>query len=152
MPIHTLSDSLGGSGAPIEFICSRGDKYKFSLLTLGKQSEFERALESRELARLRDLREALGEEEYKAQVKELLREFKHGEYAFGGENCSDALSSLWGVSTLIGILGGISSEQAHTLIQENVELRELIEMIIERSFPVMSKKKQELVQAQTGHS
>lgn len=151
MAIHTLSDTLGGSGAPIEFVCSRGDKYKFSLLTLGKQSEFERAIESRELNRLRALRESLGDDEYKEQVKELLREFKHGEYAFGSDNCSDALSSLWGVSTLIGILGGISSDKAHGLIQENVELRDLIEIIIERSFPVMSKKKRE-AQAQTGHS
>lgn len=152
MAIYTLSDTLGGSGAPIEFVCSKGDKYKFSLLTLGKQSEFERAIEARELGRLKALRESLGDEEYKEQVKDLLKEFKHGEYAFGSDNCSDALSSLWGVSTLIGILGNISSDKAHELIQENIELRELIEVIIERSFPVMSKKKQEAAQAQTGHS
>lgn len=143
MAHYTLSDTLGGSGAPIEFVCSRGNKYKFGLLTLGKQSEFERALESRELTRLKGLREALGEDEYKAQVKDLLKEFKHGEYSFGGEKCSDALSSLWGISTLIGILGGIDAEDAHTLIQENTEIRDVIEMIIERSFPVMSKKKLE---------
>lgn len=136
MGIHTLSDSIGQSGGAIEWVCSKGDKYKISLLTLEKQSELERAFERKSLEKIREYKEFLDKEEYDKQIAEVIESIKNGEFVFGGKRSSELLRTLWGISTLFSILAGISANDASALINENSEISSLIEMIVERSFPV----------------
>lgn len=141
MGIHTLSDALGGSGGPVVYTCSKGNEYKFSLFTLESQSKFERELERRAFEKVRHLKDLMDGKEYEKQIAEVMKSIRSGDFAFGKDECNSALSSLWGVTKLIAILGGLRDEQASSLVQENDDLKVLIETIIERSFPVMSKKK-----------
>lgn len=136
MGIHTLSDSLGQSGGAIEWVCSKGNKYKISLLTLEKQSELERALERRALEKIKAHREFLGDDEYHSQIASILESIKNGDYIFGGKLSSEALRTLWGISTLLSILANVTPDEASVLINENSEISSLIEMVVERSFPV----------------
>jgi hypothetical protein len=140
MGINTLSDSLGQSGGSIEWTCSKGNKYKISLMTLEKQSEFERALEKRAIEKVRTLKDVLDKDEYSAEISKTIESIKDGHYIFGGPTASDALRTLWGISNLMAILIGVSPNDASIIIAENNDIGEIMEMVIERSFPVASGK------------
>ena len=141
--IHTLSDSLGTSGGAIEWNCSKGDKYKFSLLTLAKQSEFERAVERKSLDKIRGMKDLLEKDEYDVAIGNALKAISVGEFCFGKERCTEELRTFWGVSTLLAILAGIDPNQASTLMHENSDVGQLVETIVERSFPVAVGKSKE---------
>ncbi len=141
--INTLSDSLGQSGGAIEWTCSKGNKYKFSLLTLGKQSEFERAIERKSLDKIRSMKDLLDKEEYDKAIADALKAISLGEFCFGKERCTEELRSFWGVSTILAILAGVSGEQASILMHENEDIGQLVEAIVERSFPVAVGKAKE---------
>jgi hypothetical protein len=140
MGINTLSDSLGQSGGSIEWTCSKGNKYKISLMTLEKQSEFERALEKRAIEKVKTLKDVLEKDEYSAEISKTIESIKDGHYIFGGPAASDALRTLWGISNLMAILMGVSPNDASVIIAENNDIGEIMEMVIERSFPVASGK------------
>ena len=140
MGINTLSDSLGQSGGSIEWTCSKGNKYKISLMTLEKQSEFERALEKRAIEKVRTLKDVLDKDEYSAEISKTIESIKDGHYIFGGPTASEALRTLWGISNLMAILIGVSPNDASIIIAENNDIGEIMEMVIERSFPVASGK------------
>lgn len=135
MGINTLSDSIGQSGGAIEWVCSKGNKYKISLLTLEKQSELERAFEKKSLEKIKELKDVLDKEEYSEQINEAIASIKNGDFVFGGKRSSEMLRTLWGISAMISILLGISINEASVLISENSEISQLIEMVVERSFP-----------------
>ena len=140
MGINTLSDSLGQSGGSIEWTCSKGNKYKISLMTLEKQSEFERALEKRAIEKVRTLKDVLDKDEYSAEISKTIESIKDGHYIFGGPTASEALKTLWGISHLMSILIGVPPNDASLIIAENNDIGEIMEMVIERSFPVASGK------------
>ena len=140
MGINTLSDSLGQSGGSIEWTCSKGNKYKISLMTLEKQSEFERALEKRAIEKVRTLKDVLDKDEYSEEISKTIESIKDGHYIFGGPTASEALRTLWGISNLMAILIGVSPNDASIIIAENNDIGEIMEMVIERSFPVASGK------------
>lgn len=140
MGINTLSDSLGQSGGSIEWTCSKGNKYKISLMTLEKQSEFERALEKRAIEKVKTLKDVLEKDEYSSEISKTIESIKDGHYIFGGPSASDALKTLWGISNLMAILIGVSPNDASIIIAENNDIGEIMEMVIERSFPVASGK------------
>lgn len=140
MGIHTLSDSIGASGGPIEWTCSKGTVYQISLLTLEKQSKFERAMERKCIDSLKGLRTLLEKDEYSDALAAALGSIKDGDYVFGGDHSSDCLKTLWGISTLISILMGVSPEEASVIINSNEDIGPLIEVVIERSFPVAMGK------------
>jgi len=140
MGINTLSDSLGQSGGSIEWTCSKGNKYKISLMTLEKQSEFERALEKRAIEKVRTLKDVLDKDEYSAEISKTIESIKDGHYIFGGPTASEALRTLWGISNLMAILIGVSPNDASIIIAENNDIGEIMEMVIERAFPVASGK------------
>lgn len=140
MGINTLSDSLGQSGGPIEWVCTKGNKYKVSLMTLEKQSEFERLLEKKAIESVRNHKDILEKEEYTSQIQSILESIKNGEFVFGGKKSSDALRTVWGISALLSILAGITQNEASVLIAENEEIPMLIETVVERSFPVSAGK------------
>lgn len=140
MGIHTLSDSIGASGGPIEWTCSKGTVYQISLLTLEKQSKFERAMERKCIDSLKGLRTLLEKDEYSDALASALDSIKNGDYVFGGARSSESLKTIWGISTLIAILIGITPEEASVLINDNEDIGPLIEMVIERSFPVAAGK------------
>lgn len=135
MGINTLSDSLGQSGGAIEWVCSKGNKYKISLLTLEKQSELERAFEKRSIEKIKELKDILDKEEYSAQIAEAINSIKNGDFVFGGKRSSEMLRTLWGISTMLSVLAGITINEAGVIINENEEISQLIEMVVERSFP-----------------
>lgn len=141
--IHTLSDSLGSAGGAIEWTCSNGNKYKFSLLTLQKQSEFERAIERKSLDKIRGMKDLLDKEEYDKAIADTLRAVSLGEFCFGKDRCTEELRTFWGVSTLLGILAGIDGNHASQLMHENEDVGQLVETIVERSFPVAVGKARE---------
>jgi len=140
MGIHTLSDSIGASGGAIEWTCSKGTAYQISLLTLEKQSKFERAMERKCIDSIKGLRTLLEKDEYSDALASALESIKDGDYVFGGARSSESLKTLWGISTLISILMGISAEEASVIINDNEDVGPLIEMVIERSFPVATGK------------
>lgn len=140
MGIQTLSDSLGASGGAVEWTCCHGNKYKFSLLTLGKQSEFERAIERKALDKIRSMKDLLDKEEYSKAISDVLADVSRGDFCFGKERCSEELRSFWGISTLLGILSGVTGEEASRLMQENEDVGQLVEAIVERSFPAATGK------------
>jgi hypothetical protein len=135
MGINTLSDSIGQSGGAIEWVCSKGNKYKISLLTLEKQSELERAFEKRSIEKIKELKDILDKEDYSVQITEAINSIKNGDFVFGGKRSSEILRTLWGISAMLSILAGITINEAGVLINENDEISQLIEMVVERSFP-----------------
>lgn len=136
MGIYTLSDSLGQSGGAIEWVCSKGDKYKVSLLTLERQSKFERILERKAIESVRELKDLIDKEEYSYSIKECLKSISNGDYCFGGDKCSASLKTFWGITNLLALLVGVDPDKASQLIQENEEISDLIETVVKRSFPV----------------
>ena len=140
---NTLSDSLGQSGGAIEWTCSKGDKYKFSLLTLEKQSQFERAIERKALEKIRSIKDLVDKDEYDKTVRETLKSISLGDYCFGKDRCTEELKTMWGVSTLLSILAGIDLDKANDLMNGNSEIGQLVETIVERSFPVMVERARE---------
>lgn len=142
MGTHTLSETLGESGGPIEWVCSKGNKYKFSLLTLGNQSKFERALERKAVESLKNTKDLLDKDDYDKAISGVLKSISSGNYAFGGQEATAALRTMWGVSVLLGILGGIEPDEANRLVVENPDISKVIESVVERSFPVGKSKKE----------
>lgn len=142
MGTHTLSEMVGESGGPIEWTCSKGNKYKFSLFTLANQSRFERELERKAVESLRNTKDLLDKEEYAEALSNVLKDISNGKYTFGGQEAMSALRTMWGVSTLLSILIGISQEDASRLIAENEDISMVLSSVVERSFPVGKAKKE----------
>lgn len=133
---YTTSDALGGSGAKIEWTDAKGKVYEVSLLTLEKQSAYERWLEREAIKAIKNVRDLLDKEEYEVALIKNLEDISSGRYVFGGEDAQNSLTSFKGMCAMISILFGISSEDAITLVKENLDLPKVIENIILRSFPV----------------
>lgn len=139
---YTTSDVLGGSGAKIDWSDSKGNNYQVSLLTLEKQSAFERWLEREAVKSIKNVKDILTEIEYQAALSRVLDDISSGRYVFGGEDAQNSLTSFKGMCAMISVLFGVENEQAVQLVKENTELPKLIENIILRSFPVPEGKDQ----------
>jgi hypothetical protein len=139
---YTTSDVLGGSGAKIDWSDSKGNNYKVSLLTLEKQSAFERWLEREAVKSIKNVKDILTEIEYQAALSKVLDDISSGRYVFGGEDAQNSLTSFKGMCAMISVLFEVENEQAVQLVKENTELPKLIENIILRSFPVPEGKDQ----------
>ncbi len=133
---YTTGDALGGSGAKIEWVDTKGKTYQVSLLTLEKQSAFERWLEKESVKAIKNVKDVLDESEYNAALSVALSDIASGRYVFGGEDAQQSLTTFKGMCAMISILFGITHEQAMELVKENKELGKIIENIIVRSFPV----------------
>jgi len=64
-------------------------------------------------------------------------------FASARTDASEELRTFWGVSTLLGILAGIDGNHASQLMHENEDVGQLVETIVERSFPVAVGKARE---------
>jgi hypothetical protein len=102
---------------------------------LEKQSELERAFEKRSIEKIKELKDILDKEDYSVQITEAINSIKNGDFVFGGKRSSEILRTLWGISAMLSILAGITINEAGVLINENDEISQLIEMVVERSFP-----------------
>ena len=135
MPINTVSDVLGNSGEPLEWTGSNGKKYQLSLINLKSQSKVERFIESDAIESIKAHRELIGEEEYGKQISKILRDISQGRYNFGGELCQDALETIKGVSALVAVIFNVSRDEAIELTINDPEIKDVIEMVTERSYP-----------------
>lgn len=140
MPVHTLSDTLGNSGAKVEYTCSLGNKYSFGYLDLLAMSKFESAIMQKDIMALKDVKQSLTNEEYEKLQSKIIGKWFDGEYVFGGKRAMAELSNLWGISNVLSIISGISPSEANTLIQSNEDLKEVVRVVIEKSFPLSKKK------------
>ena len=135
MPINTVSDVLGSSGEAMEWKSSSGKSYKLSLMNLKGQSKIERMIESDALNALSAHKELIGPEEYHKQLTKTLRDISQGKYSFGGELCQEALQTIKGVSALVSAIFNVDRDEALTLLTSEPEVKEVISMVTERSFP-----------------
>lgn len=133
---YTTGDALGGAGSKIEWVDAKGKTHQVSLLTLERQSAFERWLEKESIKAIKNVKDVLDESEYNAALSVALEEIASGKFVFGGDEAQKSLESFKGMCAMIAILFGITSEQAMELVKENKELGKIIESIIVRSFPV----------------
>lgn len=140
MPINTVSDVIGTHGAPIEWTDSQGKKYQLSLINLKSQSKIERYIEQDAIEALKSHRELIGEEEYGIQLSRVLRDITQGRYSFGGEFCQDALETVKGVSAMVAVIFNVDRDEAMSLIVTEPEVRQVVEMITERSYPKKVEK------------
>lgn len=135
MAINTVSDVLGTSGAQLEWTSSEGKTYKLSLINLKAQSQIERFIEHDSIESIKAHKEILGDEEYGKQLSRILRDMSQGKYSFGGEFCQSAFETIKGVSALIAVVFNISREEALELISTDDEVKEVMAMVTERSYP-----------------
>jgi len=133
---YTTSDVLGSSGAKIEWVDAKGKTYQVSLLTLEKQSAYERWLEREAVKSVKNVRDLLDQDEYNSALDRCLGEISSGKYIFGGDVAQESLGTFRGMVAMIAILFGISNEEALELTKENKDLPKIIENVITRSFPV----------------
>lgn len=133
---YTTSDAIGANGAKIEWVDAKGKTHQISLLTLEKQSAYERWLEKESIKAIRNVKDVLGEDEYTAALSVALDNITSGRYVFGGEYAQESLTTFKGMCAMISILFSITNEQAMELVKENKEIGKIIENIIVRSFPV----------------
>lgn len=140
MPINTVSDVIGTHGAPIEWTDSQGKKYQLSLINLKSQSKIERYIEQDAIEALKSHRELIGEEEYGIQLSRVLRDITQGRYSFGGEFCQDALETVKGVSAMVAVIFNVDRDEAMSLIVTEPEVRQVVEMVTERSYPKKVEK------------
>lgn len=139
---YTTGDVLGGSGSKIEWVDSQGKTHQVSLLTLERQSAFERWLEREAVKAVKGVKDLLSDTEYQAALSRVLDDIASGRYVFGGEDAQNSLTSFKGMCAMISILFGMENDQAVELVKLNTELPKLIESVILRSFPVQEGKDQ----------
>jgi hypothetical protein len=140
MPINTVSDVIGTHGAPIEWTDSKGKKYQLSLINLKSQSKIERFIEQDAIEALKAHRELIGDEEYGIQLSRVIRDITQGRYSFGGEFCQDALETVKGVSAMVAVIFNVDRDEAMSLIATEPEIRQVVEMVAERSYPKKVEK------------
>ena len=143
MPVHTMSDVLGQSGEQLEWKDQDGKSYKLSLITLKSQSKIERLIEADAIESIKSHRDLIGEEEYGRQIAKLLRDITQGKYIFGGELCQDALKTVRGISALVSVIFNIDRDEAIALMRNEPDIKEVINMVTERSFQKKVKTAQE---------
>lgn len=135
MPVNTVSDVIGTHGASPEWTDSEGKKYQLSLINLKAQSRIERLIESDAIETLKAHRDSIGEDEYKFQFSRLLRDITQGRYNFGGEYFQSAIETIKGVSAMVSVVFNVDREEAMRLITAEPEVKEVLSMITERSYP-----------------
>lgn len=140
MPVNTVSDVIGTHGAPIEWTDSKGKKYQLSLINLKSQSKIERFIEQDAIEALKAHRELIGDEEYGIQLSRVIRDITQGRYSFGGEFCQDALETVKGVSAMVAVIFNVDRDEAMSLIATEPEIRQVVEMVAERSYPKKVEK------------
>jgi len=145
MPINTVSDVLGHQAAPTEWEASNGSKYQLSLITLKSQSKIEKFIERDAIESISAHREVIGEDEYHRQITKILKEISQGRYNFGGEYCQNALETMKGVSALVAVIFNVDRDHAMELLATEEEIKDVVQMITERSFQkkIISKQKTE---------
>ena len=143
MPVNTVSDVIGTHGAPIEWTSQEGKKYQLSLINLKVQSKIERMIEQDAIGALKAHRELIGEEEYGLQLSRVIRDITQGRYNFGGEYCQEALDTVKGVSAMVAAIFNIDREEALALITSDPEIKDVVAMIAERSYPKKVEKQAE---------
>lgn len=144
MPVHTLSDTLGNSSGKITYTCVKGDKYSFGYLDLEAMSKFESAIFEKDICALKRLKDTLDSKEYEELQAKIMKNWFEGEYVFGGKRSMSELSNLWGVSNVLSIVSGVTPVQANDLIQNNSDLKDVVKLIIEKSFPLTKKKQTDM--------
>lgn len=140
MPINTVSDVIGTHGAPPEWTDSQGKKYQLSLINLKAQSKIERMIEHDAIEALKAHKDLIGEEEYALQLSRLLRDITQGRFNFGGEYCQDALETIKGVSAMVSAIFNVDRDEAMRLITTEPEIKDVVGMITERSYPKKAEK------------
>jgi hypothetical protein len=140
MPINTVSDVIGTHGAPPEWTDSQGKKYQLSLINLKAQSKIERMIEHDAIEALKAHKDLIGEEEYALQLSRLLRDITQGRFNFGGEYCQDALETIKGVSAMVSAIFNVDRDEAMRLITTEPEVKDVVGMITERSYPKKAEK------------
>lgn len=135
MPVNTVSDVIGNNGAPIEWTDSQGKKYQLSLITLKVQSKIERMIEHDAIEALKAHKDLIEADSYAFQLSKILRDITQGKYTFGGDYCQEALNTVKGFSSMVSAIMGIDREEALRLMVSEPELKDVIGVVAERSYP-----------------
>jgi len=135
MPINTVSDVIGTHGAPMEWTDSQGKKYQLSLINLKAQSKIERIIEGDAIEALKAHKDLISEDDYRFQFSRLLRDITQGRFNFGGEYFQNAIETIKGVSAMVSVVFNVDRDEAMQLITAEPEVKEVLSMITERSYP-----------------
>jgi len=64
-----------------------------------------------------------------------LRDITQGRFNFGGEYFQNAIETIKGVSAMVSVVFNVDRDEAMQLITAEPEVKEVLSMITERSYP-----------------
>ena len=135
MPLKTVSETLGSHGSSLTYQAKDGRSHAVRPLTLKSMSRFEKWLESRAFASIISQREILGNDLQQA-IAGVASDVAKGKYAFGGQDCEDALKTLPGMACLVSIMLDVDEIRGmHLLRTEADSLAPIVSQVMKESMP-----------------
>lgn len=82
-------------------------------------SEYENKLQNRAIRQLAQQKDSIPQDIYVKMFSDLMDNIAVGHYAFGSELCSKSLTTIQGITSLIGILCDVTEDEALELLTNN---------------------------------
>lgn len=96
--------------------------------------QYESRLQNRAIKQLSEMRDIIKGDVFDKMFSELLDKITSGHYAFGSELCQKSLSTVNGISELVGILCDITPDEAiDILMVEGEAFRTVFDQVIKAS-------------------
>ena len=125
---------LGNNGGNFEFTTREGRVITIKFLTLRTMGQYESRLQNRAIKQLSEMRDIIKGDVFDKMFSELLDKITSGHYAFGSELCQKSLSTVNGISELVGILCDITPDEAIDILMEEGEaFRTVFDQVIKAS-------------------
>lgn len=135
MPLKTVSETIGSHGDGMPYEAKDGQTHKVQPLTLKLMGKFEKWLEGRAFKSVISQKEILGND-FSQAVAGVAADVAKGKFAFGGQECDDALRTLPGMTSLVSIMLGVDEIRASYLLRtEPEELSAIVNQVMKESMP-----------------
>lgn len=132
--MRSVSNVVHDNGGHTEYTCQDGRVLKIKYLTLAIMSKFEKSLENKAIKTITEMKKILDPEDFREVLNGVIEDINRGRFTFGGPVCTDALNTIQGVSTLMGLMCDISPEEAMQILMiEKDGFRNVFDMVVTES-------------------
>lgn len=132
--MKSISDVVQNHGGHFEYVTKEGKVLKIKYLTLKVMSQFESKLQNQAIKDLAAQKGVIPEKILTELFKDLMKDIQSGKFAFGGDVCSDNLSTPKGIASLLALLCDVSDDEAlETLLGEGEKFKEVFNAVVRAS-------------------
>ena len=126
-------------------IVHKGKTYTFTLIGQNVKLSFADRCYSRAREAVKELRNDVSSDEFAKMMSLLAEANERGEFELFGIRGAKAMASIKGAMLMVRLLTGCDEEEGKDLVENNtVEVKLIIDKVIEESFPEIVKKNQKV--------